>query len=263
MLSLLEFKERNKNTKIFALIGSPVDKSVGDVFHNRYFQDHQIEARYFKWMVEKEDLQEALCFLKTQVSGLSVTMPLKEAILPYVDKPDALVEKIGALNTLVIQDHLWKGTNTDGLGAMNAFGSSIQNKKLALLGAGGSARALAHAAVERGALVWIFNRCKEKAQRISKGLGAQGGLGFQERPPVDFDVFVNTLPFGVALEEGFFMEQRVWGKEQRIVDITHTQEESWLFPVACRCGFLFMDRRPLFLEQALLQQAYWRSSFGL
>ena len=200
--SILNFKKPNPETKIFALIGSPVNHSIGHIFHNEYFRRLNINALYVKWDINQHELAEAVPLLKKLVSGLSVTMPLKEKIFPYVDKIEPEAQKIGAINTLSLslENNIWIGSNTDGLGAIKALGVPIKGKTIAILGASGAARAIIYTAVCFGANVLIFNRNKEKAEKLGQLFGAAQAHELSKVTEFEFDILINTLPFGIKLE---------------------------------------------------------------
>lgn len=97
----------------------------------------------------KRELPEGLSLLKQLgFRGLSVTMPLKESILPFLDALDPEARSIGAVNTLVLENNQWVGFNTDGKGALNALGNVV-GQRIALVGTGGAAKAIAYEAHKR------------------------------------------------------------------------------------------------------------------
>ncbi len=119
---IYHFHQLNKQTFIYGLIGDPVDKSLGHLVHNAIFAEAGIPAVYLKMPLKKEELSAFFELAgKLPFKGLSVTMPLKEAVLPFLTQPSPEVEKIGACNTLSIDGPSLIGCNTDGIGALNAI----------------------------------------------------------------------------------------------------------------------------------------------
>src|SRR5208282_2904989 len=99
-----------------------VDKSISDTTHNAAFQERSAHAIYVKMRVTAEELPTTLPLLKQLgFQGLSVTMPLKEAVLPLLESIDAEARAIGAVNTLLATETGWRGFNTDGKGALTAM----------------------------------------------------------------------------------------------------------------------------------------------
>lgn len=177
------------STRLFGLIGTSVSQSPSHITHNRYFQEMGLDAYYVKMVVEKEELEEFCSLIRLlPFEGLSVTVALKEAILPYLDEIDQEAKEIGAVNTLVIREGKIKGYNTDGIGALTALQRSVSGKKVTIYGAGGSARAIAFEAKKRGAQVTVVNRNKERAIEVASRLGCSFG------EMVDGDIVINTTP---------------------------------------------------------------------
>lgn len=155
------FNSINQETAIYGLIGDPVDKSVSHFTHNKVFAHLNENAVYVKMRIVKEELESFFEEIKTlNFKGLSVTMPLKEVVMPFLDEIDENAILISAVNTIVIKDQKKMGFNTDGIGAMIAIDEkmSIKGKNVSILGAGGSAKAIAFTAKQKGAHVTIFNR---------------------------------------------------------------------------------------------------------
>ena len=131
----------NRHTAIYGLIGNPVAHSIGHVFHNQNFLQHDVNAVYVKWCLSPEELDQAIPLLQAlDVKGLSVTTPLKEAVVPYASLKDKVVTLLGASNTLVCSGDIWHAYATDGDGTVAALGTSLHDKTVVILGAGGAAR---------------------------------------------------------------------------------------------------------------------------
>ncbi|MES2122658.1 MAG: type I 3-dehydroquinate dehydratase [Chlamydiota bacterium] len=169
---LYRFRSLNRDTAVFALIGDPVDKSRSALFHNPIFREKNVNAVYVKIPLKKEELT---AFFKWTddfpVKGLSVTMPHKESVIPFLDVQSPEVLCIGACNTIKL-DGKRRGFNTDGVGALNAIENkgSMRDKHLVVVGAGGTAKAIIYEAMQRGAQVTVLNRTHEKAIALAAQL---------------------------------------------------------------------------------------------
>ncbi|MBN1693495.1 MAG: shikimate dehydrogenase [Dehalococcoidales bacterium] len=152
-------------TKICAIIGDPVEHTMSPAMHNAAFQKMGLDYLYIPFRVAPEQLPQAVAGLKSlNVAGFNVTIPHKVAVMPLLDSLDPLVEKIGAVNTVVNEDGKLRGYNTDAEGFYRVLleqGFSLQGKNVVLLGAGGAARALAYILAEKGARLTILNRRQE------------------------------------------------------------------------------------------------------
>ena len=116
--SLYRFSHLTQGTKIYALLGDPVALSRGDIFHNEIFRNQGIHAVYVKLRLTAAELEGFFEMMpKLPFGGFSVTIPLKEAILPFLTKIDPVASAIGAVNTLRVQGMDTIGSNTDAPGA--------------------------------------------------------------------------------------------------------------------------------------------------
>ncbi len=195
-LSELKKLSLTPDTKLFGLIGDPLTNSSSPAFHNQNFREWRLNAVYVKMPFQASELPQFLPRLLS-FSGLSVTMPLKESIIPYLDRLDPEAAEIGAVNTIVIKEGKTIGYNTDGKGALDAIEqhTPVKGKSLTLLGAGGAARAILYEAKKRGARVSLFNRTKEKAVTLASHFGVQAIDALQP-----CDILVNSTPADFPLE---------------------------------------------------------------
>lgn len=180
-------------TQTIALLGHPIAHSISPRFQQAALNAMGVDARYEAWDVQPEDLSIALERLRSgDMLGCNVTIPHKEAVARLADRPDALVEWMGAANTLVRRDGLLHATNTDVTGinrALEDAGVNVRGKNVVLLGAGGAARAVVIAMRRAGAAhLAIANRTPERALAI-------GVLGGEELPTsiVPLDASAATL----------------------------------------------------------------------
>lgn len=164
----------NSETKIVGLFGHPIEHSLSPNMHNTAFKDLNLNYVYVTFNVEPENLKTALMGAKSMgVIGLNITIPHKVKIINYLDYIDESASLIGAVNTIHFKDNLIQGYNTDGKGALRALENitSVKNKKITILGAGGAARAvvceLLLADVDS---VNIINRDLNKAEVLKKNI---------------------------------------------------------------------------------------------
>lgn len=195
LTKIYRYPKLNATTKLYGLIGDPITGSIGHIYHNDFFAKENRNAVYVKMSVTQEELQGFLPLARQLgFRGLSVTMPLKEKITPFADIIDPKTEQIGAINTLLLKGTQFLGTNTDGIGALDALEkhTSVQGKKIILIGAGGSSRAIAFEAKKRGALLCIVNRTKAKAQALALEFSCEAR--HLSDFPSDYDIIINTCP---------------------------------------------------------------------
>ena len=140
--------------KRVGLIGFPLAHSLSPVIQGVAFAHHGLPERYELWETDATELEERVRGLRTGAClGANVTIPYKEKVIPYLDRLDSLVERAGAVNTIVNEHGYLAGYNTDVIGfarALENAGFAARGQRAVVLGAGGAARAVGVALVEAG-----------------------------------------------------------------------------------------------------------------
>lgn len=244
-----------ENTAIYALLGDPVDGSISDITHNRFFASFGLNAVYVKIRVRACELTSFLSLLHgLPFLGFSITMPLKEAIIPFLDAKAPEVKKIKAANTLVVEEGKLLGFNTDGIGALDAIEKtgSIKGKRVLVLGAGGASRAIVFEAVKRGAFITVFNRSTEKAKALSEQFGClYKDLESFSALEESFEILINTT--SIEMTSFFdFMRQDVL-----VMDIRTKPKETPFLVEAKKRGCLTLYGYEMFAFQAMYQFSLW------
>lgn len=196
------------------LIGYPVEHSLSPMMHNAAFRRLGIDYRYEAVSVNPKHLGDFVegSLRRPEVRGVNVTIPHKVEVIRYLDEMDQEAAEIGAVNTIVNDDGVLRGYNTDGVGALRALREAygeLMGRKMVLLGAGGAARAIGyHLAMEVETLV-ILNRTESRALKLAeelrggrRGLRAriEGGELSEDRlgeELSDADVVINATPVGM------------------------------------------------------------------
>jgi len=165
-------------TKVCGIIGDPIEHTMSPVMHNAAFKNKGVDCVYLAFRVKKEELGKAIEAMRAlNMRGLNITIPHKVAVIQFLDELDPLADKIGAVNTIVNNDGVLKGYNTDATGFLQALrerGIEPKGKSVVILGAGGASRAISFILAERGSHLVILNRlleldwAKELASRISQ-----------------------------------------------------------------------------------------------
>lgn len=215
---------------IYGLIGGRVDQSPSFYTHNKFMESLCLDACYVKMALQKEELAEFFPLAqKLGIKGLSVTMPLKEAVIPYLDVIDSKAKEIGAVNTIVFQEGHLIGYNTDADAALDVLEErgAVLGKKMVILGAGGAAKAIAYEAEKRGASVVVVYRAT---------------------PPQDYDILVNTTP--ISPEVSFIPGSLVMDIRSYPL-MTPFLEKAFIERCSIISGF------EMFVNQALRQFYLW------
>jgi shikimate dehydrogenase len=187
----------NAKTELYGVIGNPIRHSLSPIIHNGVFQRMGLNAVYLAF--EVNNLEKAMSGIRELgLRGVSVTHPLKTQILPYLNDVEDLAWRIRAVNTIMNEGGRLVGYNTDWRGALEALEEKVdlRGKKVLLLGAGGTARAIGFGLKEIGVQTIISNRSLDKADELAKD------LGFICRPlsSIDeftFDVIINATSVGM------------------------------------------------------------------
>lgn len=164
-------------TRLYAVTGYPLAFTQSPALNNAAFAAAAEPAVMFPFPARTAD--EALAFMRAfGLAGMAVTYPHKQAIMPLLDDLDKTVRAIGAVNTVVREGDRFVGYNTDAPGFMAALKAflgedTLAGRRVAVVGAGGAARAVVYALVEQEADVVVFNRTYAKAQALAAGFGCR------------------------------------------------------------------------------------------
>lgn len=197
-------------TNVVGIIGDPVEHSMSPIMHNAAFRYLSLDYIYVPFKVSSDELKSAIDGAKSlNIKGLNVTIPHKTDVIQYLDSFDKSAELIGAVNTIKFDDddHA-KGYNTDGVGAVKAIEefSTVKDKKIIILGAGGASRAVSFQILIDGAKeLVIANRTPENALELKNDLTEKLNayvkcvdLGEElKNELVDADILINTTPIGM------------------------------------------------------------------
>ena len=167
-------------TRLLGLIGDPVGHSISPVFQQAALDALGIDARYEAWQTSLEELPARIAWLREMKAlGANVTVPHKRAVMPMLDDVGEAVQRTRAVNTIVQQDGRLSGHNTDIIGFVSALredgGLEPKGLRVAVIGAGGAARAVVWGLLDAGAgEVLVLNRTVERAQELAADLGGGG-----------------------------------------------------------------------------------------
>lgn len=190
-------------TKVCMVIGDPVEHSLGPVIYNEIYKKLGIEDQfvYVASNVTTDMIEDCIKGVRAMgIRGVSCTIPHKQAVMVFLDEIDGVAARIGAVNTIVQNDGKLKGYNTDWHGVIKPIEqiTSLTGKKVALLGAGGAARAAGFGIADRGASLTIFNRSFDKAQKLANELGAFAKTLEELEGVKSADIIINTTSVGMS-----------------------------------------------------------------
>ncbi len=158
-------------TRVCGIIGDPIEHTMSPAMHNAAFEALGLDYVYLPFHVRREELACAINGMRAlNIVGLNVTIPHKVDVIPLLDKLDAMAERVKAVNTVVNENGVLTGYNTDAPGFLQALRSrSIEpeGKKIVVLGAGGAAKGVSFILAEAGADLAILNRTLSRAEELA------------------------------------------------------------------------------------------------
>ncbi len=248
-------------TMVFGVTGNPVSHSLSPLIHNTGFRALGINAVYLPFPAD------SICGMLRAagalgVRGLSVTVPHKEAVLPFLSRPDALVKAVGACNTVLRDPKGWAGTNTDVEGFLaplreHCGGRIPTGLRAAVIGSGGAARAAVHALSGQGAEILVLGRTPERARALAETAGAHWAALEPAAYPLlrkYSDLIVQTTPLGMDPhpERDPIPDYGLTGKEI-VYDLVYNTGMTRLLSRAREAGCGIIEGKRMLLAQAYAQ----------
>ena len=191
------------STRIFALLGHAVSGSPSPAMHQAAYREAAIDARYLP--LELDALEDCRPLLGTDgligVEAFAVTIPFKEEVAAVCRLDDEVALAAESVNTVLVGDDGWCGYNTDGPAVVDLVRSRLDPRgvEVAIVGAGGTARAAAVALAAAGSHVTLFNRTPDRARAVARRLGVQAA-DLRRLPGHAWQVLVQATPLGAAGE---------------------------------------------------------------
>ncbi len=246
------------NTKVCLVIGDPVAHSLSPAMHNAAYEALGLGSQYvfLPSRVTASELALKMSEVKesANIHALAVTVPHKETIIKYLNKLDETARLIGAVNTVVKEEGKLVGYNTDYYGAIESLKAhtGLNGKKVAVLGAGGSARAIVYGLAKEKCDVIIYSRNIEKGKEITDEFGGQSIDWEKRNNSIDCDIIINATNIGREGKE-LPLEEEVIVSKQIIFDINYNINGTALLNASKRKGAAVVDGLEMLLRQGMKQ----------
>ena len=238
--------------KLLAILGNPVSHSLSPLLHNSAITALALQPAVYTRLRIEDGSQLRRIFESHGLSGANVTVPHKEAAFEACDEVCKLAERIGAVNTIVNEAGRLKGYNTDAPGFMEAIAPFGHPKRSLILGAGGTARAIATIFAQQGLACTVLNRSSDRLKPF-KAMGVETAT-WQSLPKGPFEMVINTtsaglsddaLPLDRAILQGYLASARaaievIYGKETPFLKLANAE------------GIQTQDGLPMLIHQAAL-----------
>ena len=244
--------------KTNTVIGDPIDHSLSPIIHTTAYKSLGIDDEFVfnAVCVPANELEKYMKQVKEQpINGLAVTVPHKQAIVNFLDRVDDTAKEIGAVNTVVKEGGLLVGYNTDWIGAVDALEAvvDLKDKKVALIGTGGAARAIAYGVKQSGARLTIFGRDSSKVIEISKQFGAMPAHIDAQSEIAGHDIIINATSVGLSQKtEPELVAQNLLDADHVVFDITYPRE-TMLLRSAEKAGARTITGLEMLIYQAIPQ----------
>ena len=256
-------------TKIVGVWGHPVGHSRSPMMHNAALAALGMDWAYVPFDVDPDpvNVADALAGLRALgLAGVNVTVPLKERVLPLLDEVDDMARQISSVNTIHNVGGRLYGYSTDGEGflrSLQAAGQPAQGRQVLLLGAGGSARAVAFALASQDCLCRIANRTSERAAALATEINARypdaasvAGWGAEAGR---FDLLVNTTSLGMQPNVDALpaLPPAAFAHRPFVVDLIYAPAQTRLLAQAEEAGCETLNGVGMLVWQGALSLALW------
>lgn len=236
------------STKILGVIGDPVAHTSSPAMHNAALEALALDYVYVAFHVDPSHLSQAIAGMRALgVAGLNVTVPHKQEVMQYVDEVSPEAVAIGAVNTIANREGRLIGYNTDAFGIIESLkrdgGMETLPAQVALLGAGGAARAILYALLAQPEVerVCLFNRTVAKAEALAADLDQHGKVVVGPMSSADIKeagLLINSTSVGMHPHEGEspLVDASVLHADMLVADIVYKPQKTRLMEQAEAVG---------------------------
>ncbi|MGH9946847.1 MAG: shikimate dehydrogenase [Pyrinomonadaceae bacterium] len=268
MIDIFRVKEINKETEVYGIVAADTSYSVSPWMQNAAFKATEMNRvfvpfqttdldRFIDRMVEPDTREVEL-----NLAGFSVTNPHKRAIIQHLDFIEPAAKAIGAVNTVKIIDGKLHGYNTDAPGFIAPLikvRGDVKGARVAIVGAGGAARACAYVLKQGGAKVTIFARRQKRAAALAEEFGIKEGSSKHSFRPGTVDILVNATPLGTKgpLQDASIAVASQMNGIKLVYDLVYNPIETRLISEARKAGVAALGGLDMLLAQGARQFEIW------
>jgi shikimate dehydrogenase len=258
-------------TALFGVIGDPIGHTLSPAIQNAAFKALKMDCIFIAFKVMSNGVENAMLGVRgLGIRGLNVTMPQKNAVIPFLDEIDETALILGSVNTILNEEGRLRGFSTDGTGAhqaLEANGVDLAGKKLVLLGAGGAAKAIAFSLVKEVNELVILSRTPSKmdaiaqviTQKFNKKIAASllSNTALQESLR-DADILINATSVGMNPHPSESLVKPNWIKPGlAVMDIVYSPLETKLAKDAKAVGAKIVNGLDMLVFQGAASFEIW------
>lgn len=260
------------NMRVLGVFGHPIAHSLSPVMHNAAIRALNIDFIYVPFHVMPDNLGRAVEGIRAmEIAGANVTIPHKEHVIGYLDEVSRYSMQIQSVNTIVNVDGYLRGDTTDGPGFLRsaeAEWGKLNGCKTLIIGAGGSAKAVAFALAEIGCEITIANRTRERAVELAGCLGQVFEAGKFRVTELDgqalseglsgVDLVVNTTSVGMHPDvDGIPIPPELLRPNLLVYDLVYNPARTRLVTEAERRGARALTGLKMLVYQGALSFEMW------
>lgn len=262
-------------TSLYAFIASPAHHSKSPAMHNCAFKELNIDSVYLAFDIKSEELSDTLKGFKAlKVKGANISMPHKQAIIPYLDEISTVSRLCNAVNTIKLVDDKYYGTITDGVGFIKSLKEqdwSIKNNKITMVGAGGASTAImVQMAVDGASEIVVYNRSKRpefieiinntvKETNCKITFKLLSDLESLKQDMHNSYLFVNTTGVGMEpmLDQSVVPDESYFVPKLKVADIIYQPAITKMLQMAKNKGCEIMNGELMLLYQGAESFKIW------
>ena len=269
MADMTDIQEISGTTGVLGLIGNPVEHTLSPAIHNTLSEKLHRDLVYLPFPVKEDPVQAVRGAFHLGIRGLNVTVPYKTDVIPALSGTDPAAEVIGAVNTLVRTGEGYRGYNTDMPGLKRALalkGISLSGKQVVILGAGGASRAaVALALFEKAESVYLVNRTREKAERLSEDMSKHFDTPVTALSAAEYtvipdkpSVFIQCTSLGLKGNSGLLIEDRdFYSRAEYGYDLVYNPAETPFLKLFREMGIPCDNGLTMLLYQGIIAYELW------
>jgi len=251
-------QREDRTPRIYAVFGDPIGHSLSPVMHNSALAQAGLDGCYLAFRVK--DIADAISGIRgLGIRGASITIPHKISVMKYLDQVDSLAADIGAVNTVVNRRGVLHGFNSDSAGAIKALTekTDIDGKDVAVVGAGGAARAVGFGIMQEGGRLTVINRTREKGERLASDLDCEF-KPLSEIKQLPFHIIVNATSAGMTPRDDSVPVNTDFLENGTVVmDMVYNPLKTRFLAEAEKIGCTTVDGVAMFVNQGAIQFELW------
>ena len=247
--------------KKYLVVGNPIEHSLSPQLHNYWIKTNNINAVYEKRKLNENEIKELIRDIKNEkISGINVTVPFKQKVIPHLDELTKQAKKTNSVNTIYLGPNGTIGHNTDVEGfeeSLKYVEYDVKNKDILILGAGGVVPSIIFTLINLQARsIVISNRTREKAENLKKNFNKIKIVDWGNVPSVD--MIINATSVGLKEEDEIDLDfSKI--KNKFFYDVVYNPSETNFLKYGKKLDNKIINGKMMFIYQAQFAFKTWHS----